>query len=87
MDDGEEEMKAQVGSLASRIDANQEEMKAMLDPCLEKMEANPAELQYVAVQQKDLTEEAELEMIGVLKDRHGERYLDVGRRRQTKKLI
>jgi hypothetical protein len=36
MEDGQEEMKAQVGSLASRIDVSQEEMKAMLDACLEK---------------------------------------------------
>jgi hypothetical protein len=31
MGDGQEEMKVQAGSLASRIDANQEEMKTMLD--------------------------------------------------------
>jgi hypothetical protein len=31
MDDGQDEMKAQVGSLASRINANQEETKAKLD--------------------------------------------------------
>jgi hypothetical protein len=35
MDNGKEEMKAQVGSFASRIDVNQEDMKAMLDACLE----------------------------------------------------
>jgi transcription termination factor NusB len=36
VDDGQEEMKAQLSSLASRIDANQEEMKAMLDTSLGK---------------------------------------------------
>jgi hypothetical protein len=41
MVDGQEEIKAQLCSLASRVDINQEEMKAMLDACLEKMEANP----------------------------------------------
>jgi hypothetical protein len=30
MDDAQEEMKAQVGSLASQIDVNQEEMRARL---------------------------------------------------------
>jgi hypothetical protein len=37
MDDGQEEMKAQVGCLASQIDANQKEIKATFDACLEKM--------------------------------------------------
>jgi hypothetical protein len=36
MDDGQEEMKAQVGSLASRIDVNQEKMKVILEACQEK---------------------------------------------------
>jgi hypothetical protein len=33
MDDGQGEMKAQVDSLISRINANQKEMTAMLDAC------------------------------------------------------
>jgi hypothetical protein len=81
MDDGQEEMKAQVGSHASRIDVNQEEMKAMLDACLETLEANPEELQSVAVNQEIPKEEVAVEMIRALKDR----YLAVGRRRQMKK--
>jgi hypothetical protein len=36
MDEGQEDMKTQVGSLASRINTNQEEMRAMLDACLKK---------------------------------------------------
>jgi hypothetical protein len=52
MDDGQVEMEAQVGSLASRIDVNQEDMKAILDACLEKMEANPEELRSAAVLQE-----------------------------------
>jgi hypothetical protein len=71
MDDGQEEMKAQVGSLTCWIDVNQEEMKAMLDACLEKMEANPGELQYVVVHQEVPKEEAVVEMIRALKDRPG----------------
>jgi hypothetical protein len=55
-----------VASLASWIDDNQE-MKAMLDACLEK-EANPGELQSVAVHQKVLNEEAEVQIIGALED-------------------
>jgi hypothetical protein len=39
MDDGQEEMKAQMGSLASRIDFNREEMKTTFEACLEKTEA------------------------------------------------
>jgi hypothetical protein len=39
MDDGQDEMKAQVGSLASRIDVNQENMIADLDTHQEKMSA------------------------------------------------
>jgi hypothetical protein len=34
MGDGQEKMKAQVGSLASWIDVSQEEMKTILDACL-----------------------------------------------------
>jgi hypothetical protein len=86
MDNGQEEMEAQVVSLASRIDANQKEMKAMLDPCLEIMEENP-ELQSVAVHQKVPTEEAAVEMIAALKNWPGDRYLALGRRRQSKRRI
>jgi hypothetical protein len=50
--DGQEEVKAQVLSLVSRIDVNQEEMKAMLDACLENMEKNPGEQQSVAVNEE-----------------------------------
>jgi oligoribonuclease (3'-5' exoribonuclease) len=85
MDDGQEETKAQVGSLASRIDANQEEMKAMLDACLELVKAYPGELQSVAVHQEVPKDEAALEIIGALKDRPADRYLAVGCRRQTKR--
>jgi hypothetical protein len=52
MDNRQEEMKAQVVSLASQIDTNQEEMRAMLGACLEKMEANPGELQPIMVSLK-----------------------------------
>jgi hypothetical protein len=38
MYDGREEMKAQVGSLASRIDANQEEMRTRVSAIQYKME-------------------------------------------------
>jgi hypothetical protein len=44
MDNRQEEMKAQMGSLASQIDVNQEDVKVMLGACLEKLEANPGEL-------------------------------------------
>jgi N-acetylglutamate synthase-like GNAT family acetyltransferase len=74
MDDRQEEMKAQVSSLASQIVVNQDEMKAMLNACLEKMEANPGELQSVAVHQDVPREDVIVEMIGALKDR----YLAVG---------
>jgi hypothetical protein len=80
MDDWQEEMKAQVGSPASRIDVSQEKM-VMLDACLEKMEANLGELQSISVHQEVPKEESAVEMIVVLKDRH----VAVGRRRQTKK--
>jgi hypothetical protein len=39
MDDRQEKMKAQVGSLTSRIDGNQEKLMAKMDTQLEKMEA------------------------------------------------
>jgi uncharacterized FlaG/YvyC family protein len=68
MGDWQEEMKAQVGSLTSRIDANQKEMKAMLDASLEKMGVNPAEMQSVAVHQEVPKEEATMETIRALKD-------------------
>jgi hypothetical protein len=41
MDDGQEMMKAQEGSIAYRIDVNQEELMANTDAQLEKMEAYP----------------------------------------------
>jgi hypothetical protein len=62
-DDGQEEVEAQVGSHAPRIDVNEEEMMAMLDACLEKTEANPEELPFVAVHQEVLEAEAAVEMI------------------------
>jgi peptidoglycan/xylan/chitin deacetylase (PgdA/CDA1 family) len=42
------ELKAQVGSLTSQIDANQEEMKAMLDACLERWRQR-GELKFIAM--------------------------------------
>jgi hypothetical protein len=81
MGDGQEELKAQLGPLASRICVNQERMTAMLDACLEKMEATAGELQFVAVHQKVHKEDAAVETIGGLKDQ----YLAVGSRQQTKK--
>jgi hypothetical protein len=38
MDNGQEDMRGQVGSLTSRIDVNQEKMKVMWDACLGKVE-------------------------------------------------
>jgi hypothetical protein len=45
-------MKAQVDSLASRIDVNQEDIRTILDASEEKMEENPGELQSVVVRQE-----------------------------------
>jgi hypothetical protein len=84
VDNGHEEMKAQVSSLASRIDVNQEEMKVMLDACLEKMEANLGEMQSVAVHEEVPKEEVAV-IIVALKERHGDRHLDLGRRQKPKK--
>jgi hypothetical protein len=67
MDNGQEDMKGQVGSLASPIDVNQEEMKVTSDACLENMEANPRELQSVAVHQEVPKEGAAVEMIVALR--------------------
>jgi hypothetical protein len=39
MDDGQEKMKAQVGSLVSRVNANQEEMRYTVSTFEEKMDA------------------------------------------------
>jgi hypothetical protein len=44
MDDGQEEMKAQLASLASWIDANRKEMNAKIDTTTEKMDAWIAEM-------------------------------------------
>jgi UDP-N-acetylglucosamine transferase subunit ALG13 len=44
MDNRQEEIKAQVGSVPSWINVSQEEMKAMLDACLEKMEAKKLQI-------------------------------------------
>jgi hypothetical protein len=82
MDDGQEEIKAKVSSLAFRIDVNQEEMKTILDACLEKMEANAGELQFVAELPK---EEAAVKPVGALKKRKGDQHLAPGRRRKPKK--
>jgi hypothetical protein len=49
---GQEEMRTQVDSLASRIDVNQEDMKAIFNASQEQMEANPGELQSVVVHQE-----------------------------------
>lgn len=48
MDLGQEEMKAQVGSLTSWISVNLEEVKVMVDACLENMQANPEEKEAIA---------------------------------------
>jgi hypothetical protein len=85
MDDGQEETKSQVGSLASRIHVNQEEMKYMFDACLEKMETNPKEKEAVEEQQEVPKNEAAVETIEALEDRYGDGHLAVGRRRQPKK--
>jgi hypothetical protein len=81
MDNGQDEMIVQAGSLASRIEVSQEEIKAVLDAYLEKTEENPEEMMSVAEHREVPKEEVSVEMIGALKDRN----LDVGRRRQTKK--
>jgi hypothetical protein len=60
-------MRAEVSSLASRIDVNQREMKAILDAWLEKMDANREEKEAV----EETTE--------ALEDRGGNRPLAVGR--------
>jgi predicted nuclease with TOPRIM domain len=44
-----EEIKPQLRSLASQINAHQEKIKVMLDACLEKMEANPEEIKSEVV--------------------------------------
>jgi hypothetical protein len=84
VDDGQEEIKAQVGSLASRIAVNQQEMKTVSDTCLDKMEAKAGELQSVAVHQEVPKEEAAVKPIRALKKRYGERHLAVGRREKPK---
>jgi hypothetical protein len=84
MDNGQEEMKAQVGAPASPTDVNQE-MKAMLDAYLEKFKANLGELQSIVVHQEVPKEEAMVEMTGALKDRPQDRHLTVGHCRQIKK--
>jgi hypothetical protein len=74
-------MKAQLGSLASRIDSNQEEMKAMLDACLENMEENPGERKSVAVRGEVPKEEAAAKSSRALKKRHGGWKLTAGSQR------
>jgi hypothetical protein len=74
-------MKAQLGSLASRIDSNQEEMKAMLDACLENMEENPGEQKSVAVRGEVPKEEAAAKSSRALKKRHGGWKLTAGSQR------
>jgi hypothetical protein len=73
MDDGQEEIKAQVGSLAFRIDPNQEEMEAMLYACLgkteaypEMTEANPEETESAAEHPEVPKEDATVETLGTL---------------------
>jgi hypothetical protein len=57
VDDGQKEVKVQVGSLSFRIDANKEEMNA----CLEKMKEKPEERMPVAVQEEVPKKEAAVE--------------------------
>jgi hypothetical protein len=71
MDDGQKEIKAQMGSLSSRIDVNLEEMKTMLDACLGKMEVHPVELQSEWEHQEVPEEEAPVKYFGALRNSMG----------------
>jgi hypothetical protein len=99
MDNGQEDMKALVGSLASWINANQEEMTATVSTNLQKMkfwleemkaypekqEANPEGMKSIVEHQEVPKEEAAVKTVRALKLRYGEQHLVVGRRRELKK--
>jgi hypothetical protein len=91
----QEEMKTQIGCLASKMDTHhertmgsQEELMAMMkatEACLEKAEANPEEKEAIAEQQEVPNEEAAVEIIGALEDRCRDRCVAVRRQEQPKK--
>jgi hypothetical protein len=86
MDDGQEEMEAQLSSLASWIDVNHKEMKAIIMADLEEMEAaaqinqeewkvmdsevNPEATEAIVEWQEVCNEEKNVDTIGALKDQY-----------------
>jgi hypothetical protein len=76
-------MKAQVGSLVSWIEANQQEMIAKMDAWVGKLEANQDKSDAVAKHQEVPNEEASVETIGALQDRHGDQHLAVVHRQRN----
>lgn len=57
----------------------------MTEACLERKEPTPAEVGNVVAHHDESNEKTEVEIIGALEDRYGERRLAVGRHRQPKK--
>jgi hypothetical protein len=76
-----EEMKEETNAWRKKMKAHRVATKASL----EKMEENPEEIKFVAAHQEVPNEEAGVEIIGPLKEWHGDRYLAVGRRQQPRK--
>jgi hypothetical protein len=99
MDNRQEDMKAQVGSLASWIDANQEEMKTTVSTNLQKMkswleemkaylekqEANPEGTKSTMEHEEVPKEESAVKTARALKKRYGDQHIAVGHHRQLKK--
>jgi hypothetical protein len=84
-DDGQEEMKAHIGSLSPRMDGHHDEMMAIMkacigatEACLEKREPTPEEIEVVAEHQEIPNEQHAVETIGALADRSGDRQPAVG---------
>jgi hypothetical protein len=89
------QMDVNVEKIEARFDACLEKMEAWTEKMMtrreateaypEKLEPNPEEMKSIAEHQEDTKEEAEVETIGALEDRYGDRRLIVRRHGRPKK--
>jgi hypothetical protein len=78
------EMKSQMGSLASQIEANQKEMIVKVVAWIDGMDASQEKSDTIVEHQEVPNKEATVESIGALVDQYGDLHLAIGWHQQPK---
>jgi hypothetical protein len=71
--------------MTARLEAKTDDCLQRMETYLERKEPTPVEMAKVTGHPEDPNEEAEMETIGTLWDRNGERHLALRRHQQSKK--